>query len=207
MFFCLHLQPVYYCKHIISLTSSEGKSSYSAYFKKKHYTYNQSYIYRIFGSSTYITSHLRVYIPVYYALSSSRMLLCKNIQKNRSVHIFLNMSFNPPEKSNRISSSTSTSSTVTDSIAPPSSCSSDFQLPQMKLLPQAQQIRQKLNCDIFKNHDYLYGQLLNWNISKSIQNFVMKLFQRLGQESNLNFTFSHLVYLSVWCHPAGREVA
>ena len=35
----------------------------------------------------------------------------------------------------------------------------------------------------------------------------MKLFKTLGQESNLNFTFSHLVYLSVWCHGAGQEVA
>ena len=57
------------------------------------------------------------------------------------------------------------------------------------------------------NHDYLYGQLSNWNISKTIQGILMKLFQRLGQESNLNFTCSPLVYLSVWWHPAGREVA
>ena len=59
----------------------------------------------------------------------------------------------------------------------------------------------------FWNHDYLYGQLLNWKISRSVQNFLMTLFQRLGQESNLNFTCSHIVYLSVWYHPAGWEVA
>ena len=43
------------------------------------------------------------------------------------------------------------------------------------------------------------------NKAKIKQGFFLKSW--LGQESNLNFTFSHLVYLSVCCHTAGREVA